>query len=279
VGSENNNGGNPLVPMPGKIIKIVEESPDVKTFHIATEQGKPFTPKPGQLGMLSLPGVGEAMFSITNQGDDNIQMAIKRVGVFTEAIHDASVGQPVTIRGPYGNCFPLDKFKGKDILFIGGGIGLAPVRSMIGYSMKNREDFGKITILYGGRSPEELVFKEDLFENWPKAKDTTVYVTVDKGDDDWKGHVGFVPAYVQELSFSPESPQIVLLCGPPVMIKFTLQTLSKLGYKDDQIVTTLEMRMKCGIGKCGRCNIGSKFICLDGPVFTLEELQDLPPEW
>jgi NAD(P)H-flavin reductase len=216
------------------------------------------------------------MFSITSQGPDHLEMAIKKVGVLTDSLHDAQVGQPIAIRGPYGNGFPVEKFKGKDILFIGGGIGLAPVRSLIVHCLQNRGDFGKISILYGARSPEELVFKEDLFKNWPQAKDTTVYVTVDKGDEQWQGHVGFVPAYVEEIN---PSPSMVLLCGPPVMIKFTLETLSKLGFSNEQIVTTLEMRMKCGIGKCGRCNIGSKFICLDGPVFTLNELEGLPPEY
>jgi NAD(P)H-flavin reductase len=267
---------NPLVPVPGKIIKIVDESPDVKTFHITTAQGKPFTPLPGQLGMLSIPGVGEGMFSITAQGADHLEISIKRVGVLTDALHEAEVGQPIAIRGPYGNGFPVEKFRGQDILFIGGGIGLAPVRSLIGHCMQNRGDFGRIAIVYGARSPEDLVFKEDLFENWPKSPDTTVHVTVDKGDGGWQGHVGFVPAYVEEIN---PAPKMTLLCGPPVMIKFTLQTLSKLGFQNDQIVTTLEMRMKCGIGKCGRCNIGSKFICLDGPVFTLSELQDLPAEY
>jgi len=272
----NGDCGNPLVPIPGKLIKIIEETPDVKTFHITTDQGKPFTPMPGQLGMLSIPDVGEGMFSITSQGQEHLEISIKRVGVLTDALHEAEPGQPVGIRGPYGNGFPIDKFKGRDILFIGGGIGLAPVRSLIGYCMENREDFGKIEILYGARSPEDLVFQEDLFQNWPKAKDTTVYVTVDKGNDEWKGNVGFVPAYLEQIN---PSPKITLLCGPPIMIKFVLQSLAKMGFQEDDIVTTLEMRMKCGIGKCGRCNIGSKFVCLDGPVFTLTEMKDLPPEY
>lgn len=272
------NRGNPLVPQLGQIIKIVEETPDVKTFHITTEQGKPFTPMPGQLAMLSLLDVGEAMFSITSQGPEHLEIAIKRVGLLTEVLHEAEVGQAVGIRGPYGNGFPLEMFYDKDVLFIAGGIGLAPVRSLINYCIENREKFGHLWIIYGARSPADLCFKADLFDNWPKAENCRVDVTVDKGDEYWKGHEGFVPAFVEKLNPSPEG-KVAVTCGPPIMIKFVLQSLEKLGYKDDQIVTTLEMRMKCGIGKCGRCNIGSRYVCLDGPVFTLAQLKQLPNEY
>ncbi|GFN24107.1 FAD/NAD(P)-binding protein [Thermanaeromonas sp. C210] len=269
---------NPLVPTTGRIIKIVEETPDVKTFHVTTEKGKPFTPMPGQLAMLSLFDVGEAMFSITSQGPEHLEIAIKRVGMLTEALHEAEVGQTVGIRGPYGNGFPLDMFYGKDVLFIAGGIGLAPVRSLINYCIEHREQFGHLWIIYGARSPADLCFKEDLFENWPRVENCRVDVTVDKGDESWKGHEGFVPAFVEKLNPSPEG-KVAVTCGPPIMIKFVLQSLEKLGFRDDQIVTTLEMRMKCGIGKCGRCNLGSRYVCLDGPVFTLAQLKEMPNEY
>lgn len=269
---------NPLVPMTGRIIKIVEETPDVKTFHVTTEQGKPFTPLPGQLAMLSLLDVGEAMFSITSQGPEHLELAIKRVGMLTDALHEAEEGQMVGIRGPYGNGFPVEDLKGKDILFIGGGIGLAPVRSLINYCIEHREDYGHLWIIYGARSPADLCFKDDLFNNWPRVENCRVDVTVDKGDATWQGHEGFVPAFVEELKPDPTG-KVAVTCGPPIMIKFVLQSLEKLGYKDDQIITTLEMRMKCGIGKCGRCNLGSKYVCLDGPVFTLAQLKQLPNEY
>ncbi|MBE3580445.1 MAG: FAD/NAD(P)-binding protein [Thermoanaerobacteraceae bacterium] len=269
---------NPLVPTTGRIIKIVEETPDVKTFHVTTEKGKPFTPMPGQLAMLSLFDVGEAMFSITSQGPEHLEIAIKRVGMLTEALHEAEPGQTVGIRGPYGNGFPLDMFYGKDVLFIGGGIGLAPVRSLINYCIEHRDQFGHLWIIYGARSPADLCFKEDLFENWPRVENCRVDVTVDKGDESWKGHEGFVPAFVEKLNPSPEG-KVAVTCGPPIMIKFVLQSLEKLGFRDDQIVTTLEMRMKCGIGKCGRCNLGSRYVCLDGPVFTLAQLKEMPNEY
>ncbi|AKX93565.1 FAD/NAD(P)-binding protein [Neomoorella thermoacetica] len=269
---------NPLVPQMGRITKIIDETPDVKTFHVTTDAGKPFTPLPGQLAMLSLLDVGEAMFSITSQGPDHLELAIKRVGMLTDALHEAEPGQSVGIRGPYGNGFPLEMMRGKDLLFIGGGIGLAPVRSLINYCIEHRQDYGHLWIIYGARSPADLCFKDDLFNNWPKVENCRVDVTVDRGDDTWQGHEGFVPAFVEELKPKPEG-KVAITCGPPIMIKFVLQSMEKLGFKDEQIVTTLEMRMKCGIGKCGRCNLGSCYVCLDGPVFTLAQLKKLPNEY
>ena len=269
--------GNPLVPQVAKVIKITTETPDVKTFRIQTLDGKkPFDLLPGQLAMISVIGVGEGMFSITAQGEDWIESSIKRVGELTDALHELSEGAEIGIRGPYGNHFPIEELKGQDILFVGGGIGLAPVRSLILYCLEHREDFGHLDILYGSRSRDDLVFKEDCLENWPKEPDTSVYITVDRGSDDWDGHVGFVPSYVEEVGFTPGRK--VVLCGPPIMINFTSQSLVKMGFQKDDVITTLEMRMKCGIGKCGRCNLGGRFICLDGPVFNLAELEELPDE-
>lgn len=269
---------NPLLPQVCNIIKITQETSDVITFRIQTLEGKkPFAPKPGQLAMISVFGVGEAMFSITAQGDDYIESSIKQVGELTEALHDLTVDDQIGIRGPYGNGFPTDELKGKDLLFVGGGIGLAPVRSLIRHCFANRSDFGHIDILYGSRSPQDLVFKDDLFDNWPGTPDTDIHVTVDKGTETWEGNVGFVPTYMEELAFQPQGRKVIL-CGPPIMIKFCSQALIRMGFDKKDVITTLEMRMKCGIGKCGRCNIGSKYVCLDGPVFNLAELDELPDE-
>jgi len=269
---------NPLIPRICVVTDIVRETPDIKTFRIQTEDGKkPFVPIPGQLAMISLPGVGEAMFSITAQGDDYIDSSIKQVGELTDALHEMVPGQKIGIRGPYGNGFPVDSLKGYDLLFVSGGIGLAPVRSLIRHCFGRRADYGHIDILYGARSPDDLVFKEDLFEHWPKQPDTNVQVTADRGDETWSGNVGFVPVYMEELAFQ-QGNRKVLLCGPPVMIKFCSEGLIRMGFDKKDVITTLEMRMKCGVGKCGRCNIGSKYVCLDGPVFTLAELDELPDE-
>lgn len=268
---------NALTPVVGKVTAITTESTDVETYRITTMDGeKPFAPKPGQLGMLSLPNIGEAMFSITNQGEDYIEMAVKETGTLTNALHQMEVGQQVGIRGPYGNGFPMDELKGKDLVFIGGGIGLAPVRSVIMHCINHRADYGKLTVIYGARSVEDLCFKEDLFQNWPKVDNMAVYVTIDRPQEGWEGHVGFVPDYIKELA---PAPQTAIICGPPVMIKFSLPVLTELGYADEDILTTLEMRMKCGIGKCGRCNIGSCYVCLDGPVFSQAQLKTMTGEY
>jgi len=270
------NINNPLLPRECRVIKITEETPDVKTFRMQTPDGKrPITTMPGQLAMISIPEIGEAMFSIANLGDDWVESSIRRVGMLTEAMHDMRVGDSIGIRGPYGNGFPLDVFKGKKLLFIAGGIALAPVASLIRYCLRNRADYGQIDILYGCRSKEDFVYKEDLFENWPKEPDTGVYLTIDRAQDDWDGNVGFVPDYLEQCGFSPEGVKVIL-CGPPIMIKLTNQRLKKMGFVGENVITTLEARMKCGIGKCGRCNIGHKYICKDGPVFSLAELDELP---
>jgi len=269
---------NPLLPQMCKIIDINQETPDVRKFRIQTEQGqKPFSALPGQLGMLSVLGVGEGMFSVTAEGDAWVEMALKKTGMLTDALHALSVGDSVGLRGPYGNHFPIEETKGKDLLFIGGGIGLAPVRSFIRYAFAHRSDYGHIDILYGSRSYDDLVFKQEILELWPKEPDTKMYVTVDRGSPQWTGNVGFVPPFLEECAFTPKG-KVAVLCGPPIMINMCLKSLSKMGFSDEQIVTTLEMRMQCGIGKCGRCNIGSKYVCVDGPVFTMAELRQLPQE-
>ncbi len=284
MGNEDKKGmiiEQPLVPTVVEVIDIIDRTPDVKSFLVKNSDGNgvPFQVAPGQCAMISHLPIGEAMISCTwQQEQEYLEFAIKRVGLLTDELHQIEVGQKIGVRGPYGNGFPVEACKGKDMVFIAGGIGLAPLRSFIKYCFKNRADYGKITILYGSRSQADLCFKEELFELWPKESNTEVFVTIDNAEPDWNGHVGFVPAYLEELNPS-SAGAIAVVCGPPIMIKFVLQSLEKMGYSDDQVITTLEMRMKCGIGKCGRCNIGSEFICLDGPVYYLKQLRDLPPEW
>jgi len=275
----NCNCENPLVPQIVEIVKIIDETPDVKTFHVRNENGVPFDVRPGQLAMVSLLPVGEGMFSVSWQEEkEHLQFAIRRVGLMTDELHSVGVGHKIGVRGPYGNGFPVEACQGKDMLFIAGGIGLAPLRSFIKYCLKHRSDYGKIQVLYGARSYADLCFKDELFDLWPKAKDTEVFTTLDRPEEGWDGHVGLIPSYLEELNPAPEG-KVAVICGPPIMIKFALKSLEKMGYNDEQVITTLEMRMKCGIGKCGRCNIGSEYICLDGPVFNLAQLRKLPPEW
>ncbi|MCG8502153.1 MAG: FAD/NAD(P)-binding protein [Firmicutes bacterium] len=271
---------DPLVPVVAVVDNIRRDTADIKTFQVKKpEGGLPFIFKPGQCAMLSVPPLGEAIFSITSSPTQQefLEFSIKNVGKVTDCLHQIEVGTEIGIRGPYGNNFPVEALRGKDLLFIGGGIGLAPLRSVINYALDNRSDYGKIDIVYGARSPEDFVHRNDLYQNWVEQADTDVHITVDREFEGWNGHVGFVPQYIEELNFS--SDKTVLVCGPPIMIKFVLEVLEKLGFDQKQIYTTLELKMKCGIGKCGRCNIGDKYVCKDGPVFRCDELGKLPDEY
>ena len=269
-----------LIPKVGVITDIRQETPDVKTFRVeAPEGGKLFEHMPGQCAMVCAPGVSEGMFSITSSPTvkDYQEFSIKKCGSLTDYLHSLQVGDEIAVRGPYGNHFPVeDKLKGKNLLFIAGGIGLAPLRSVINYVLDNREDYGTVDILYGSRSADDLVQLKEIQEVWMKTEGVNVYLTIDREQEGWDGHVGFVPNYLKEIGF--DTNKTALVCGPPIMIKFTLAAFQELGFKDENIVTTLERRMKCGIGICGRCNIGGKYVCLDGPVFTQAQLNQLPPE-
>ena len=271
----------PLIPVVGVVTDIRIDTPDVKTFRVVTPEGKKaFAHKPGQCAMLSVPGVGEAMFSITSSptNQEYMEFSIKKCGCVTEWLHAMEVGQEITIRGPLGNSFPVDTaFAGHDMLFIAGGIGLAPLRSVINYCRHYRDRYGKIDIVYGSRTKQDLVDYQEIIDEWAKDTNVNVYLTIDREQPDWDGHVGFVPNYVKELGFSTD--KIAVLCGPPIMIKFTLAGLMELGFDKTQVYTTMELRMKCGIGKCGRCNIGSKYVCKDGPVFRCDQLDELPDEY
>ena len=276
-----------LIPMVGIITDIREETPDVKTFRVnAPEGGKLFEHMPGQCAMLCVPGVSEGMFSITSSptNKEYQEFSIKRCGMLTEMLHSLEVGSEITVRGPYGNNFPVDTvLKGKDLVFIAGGIGLAPLRSVINYVIDNRADYGKVDIIYGSRSADDLVQLKEIQEVWMNTPGINVHLTIDREQEGWNGHVGFVPTFVKELGESGQVEfginTISLICGPPIMIKFVLGALGDMGVSKTQIYTTLELRMKCGVGKCGRCNIGSKYVCKDGPVFRFDEVDELPPEF
>ena len=270
-----------LIPYVGLVTDIRQETPDVKTFRIvAPEGGKLFEHRPGQCAMLSVPGISEAMISITSSptNTEYMEFSVKKCGCLTDWLHAMEVGQMITVRGPYGRPFPVDdELAGKDLLFIAGGIGLAPLRSVINYVRDNRDKYGTVDIVYGSRSKDDLVEYKEIVEEWMQEKDFHVHLTIDREQEGWDGHVGFVPNYVKELN--PDLNKTVLMCGPPIMIKFTLQGLMELGFQKTQVYTTMELRMKCGIGKCGRCNIGSKYVCKDGPVFRFDELDALPDEY
>jgi len=272
---------DPLIPMLGVVTMIRTDTPDVKTFRVTGVDGKkPFIHIPGQCAMLSIPGVGEALFSITSSPteEEYLDFSIKKCGCVTTWLHQMEVGQQITIRGPYGNGFPVDiERAGKDLLFIAGGIGLAPLHSVINYCRHHRDRYGKIDIVYGSRSKQDLVDFPEIIEQWCKEDGINVHLTIDNAQPDWDGHVGFVPNFVKELNF--DTSKTVLMCGPPIMIKFTLSGLMELGFSREQVYTTMELRMKCALGKCGRCNIGDKYVCKDGPVFRFDQLDELPDEY
>ena len=271
-----------ILPMLGVVTEIRVDTPDIKTFRVeALEGGKCFEHMPGQCAMLSIPGVGEAMFSITSSPTvkEYQEFSIKKCGCLTSWLHQMDVGQQITIRGPYGKPFPVDdELQGKDLLFIAGGVGLAPLHSVINYVLDKRDSYGKVDVVYGSRSKEDLLDLEEIQTRWMDPKnDIDVHLTIDRAQEGWDGHVAFVPTYVRELGFDPN--KTVLVCGPPIMIKFVLQALTELGFEKTQIYTTMELRMKCGVGKCGRCNIGDKYVCKDGPVFRFDQLDELPNEY
>lgn len=271
---------NPYLPEVGTVIEVIEETPNIKTLRVVlndAEKMKKFDFRPGQVAQLSVFGVGESTFVINSPPTcrDYLQFSVMRAGEVTQRIHQLVPGDPVGVRGPLGNGFPYEAMQGKNILFIAGGIGMAPLRTLLLFMLEQRQNYGEISLIYGARSPQDLCYRYEI-PLWEKKGVNTV-LTVDAEAPGWQHRVGFVPTVLSEEAPSPKD-RIAIVCGPPIMIKFVLFGLRELGFEDWQIYTTLEKRMKCGIGICGRCNMGEKFVCIDGPVFSMEQLQGMVPE-
>jgi sulfhydrogenase subunit gamma (sulfur reductase) len=277
---------NPYIPILTTIKNIVSENKinDIKTFELEfkkEENYKNFNYLPGQFAEISLLGKGECPIGIasspTEQG--SIKFTIKKMGTVTSAFHDCEVGDIIGVRGPCGNGWPIEDMKGKNIVVIGGGFAFSTLRSLVIYMLDQnyRAEFKNITIIYGNRDSGEVLYQNDLDE-WKKRNDINVVLTIDRNEEGWTEKVGFVAPIVKEIAPSSNNA-IAVVCGPPIMIKTTIAVLEELKFKDEQILNSLEMRMKCGIGKCGRCNIGNKFVCVDGPVFSLAELKKIPNEY
>ncbi len=270
---------NIYLPALTRIADVRRETVDTLTYLLRfadVEIARSFTFKPGQFVEVSVFGVGEAPIGFASgpSNGDGFEITVKAMGSVTRALHWLHPGDWVGIRGPYGNSFPCEEAKGQDILIVGGGIGLPPLRSLIETLLQERDAFGAITILYGARTPGDRVYKGHL-DRWKSRGDVLVLETVDVGDDSWTGPVGVVTTLFAQIKVDP-SRTIAYTCGPPIMIKFVIQELLRLGFAEDRIVSTLERYMKCGVGKCGHCAIGAKYVCVDGPVFTYKQLKDLP---
>jgi len=266
------------------VVAVIDETPDTRTLRLQfkdPEVAAAFAFKAGQFGEYSVFGAGESTFCMASSPTrpEFIEASFKLAGKVTNELRQLNVGDTMGFRGPYGNTFPLEQWEGKNVVFIAGGIGLAPVRCVIWNVLDLRDKFGDLTIVYGARSVADLVYKREL-EEWAGRSDVKLVTTVDPGGEtpDWKGEVGFVTPVVEKTAPSADNA-VVVLCGPPIVVKMTLPVLAKLGFADDQVYTTLENRMKCGIGKCGRCNIGPVYVCKDGPVFTAAQLKALPAEY
>jgi len=277
---------NPYLPIPMVVKKAYVETTDqmLRTLDLgflnkADEEAFQFMP--GQFCELSVLGKGEAPFGIASSPTekDSLKFTINKAGVVTTALHHLEEGDEVGLRGPLGNHYPIDRFEGKNVLIIGGGFAFTTLRSLVVYLLhpENRSKFKEITIIYGARMPGLLLYQAELAQ-WEKRKDLNLVVTVDWGDKNWKGKVGLVPNVLEEVAPSSKDTYAVI-CGPPIMIKFTFPKLMALKFPNERIYTSLEKRMKCGIGKCGRCNIGHLYVCKDGPVFSYAQLEKLPKDY
>jgi NAD(P)H-flavin reductase len=269
---------NPYLPHLATLQLVRGEGPGLMTFEAMFQDpqiAEAFTYMPGQFIEMSIFGVGEAPFGIASAAAPNrpVRFSVQKMGRVSGALHGLSVGDTIGLRGPFGNGFPMAEHKGKDLVIVAGGIGLPPLRSVIEYVLEHRADYGRMQVIYGARNPGMLTYKDKLDE-WAQRDDMELCLTVDKGDETWTGHEGFVPAYVEELAPSPDNA-VLYTVGPPIMIHFVLLSLAKLHWPPEQVFASLEAKMKCGFGKCGRCNVGPKFVCQDGPVFSQAELQTL----
>ncbi len=271
---------NTYLPKLARIVDIKTEVGGrraIKTFRVEFLDGDGFSHRCGQCAMVSVLGKGEAMFSISSSPllEEYLHFSVLRTGRVTVALHDMEVGDVIGLRGAYGNGFPIEAWEGKNLVFIGGGCGLAPIWSVLQTALARKRDYGDITLFHGARTPGDIVYKDELGELRERM---AVHLSVDAGEPGWEEFVGFVPANL--IDKKPSSLNAIgVVCGPPIMIRSVIDNLESLGFAGERIFTTVENKMKCGIGKCGRCNIGGSYACKDGPVYSWAELKNLPKEY
>ncbi len=277
---------NPYLPYPVRIkkIDIATEDRSLKTFELEflhSEDAEAFQYLPGQFAELSVPGYGESPIGIASSPTEgnNLLFTVSKAGVVTSKLHCMSEGEIMGVRGPLGNPYPLQEMEGKNILILAGGYAVTTLRSTMVWLLEseNRKKYENITFIYGARTPGMILYRETL-EEWEKREDVNIHLTIDNQAPGWDKHVGFVPQVAEQLQPQPDNAR-ALICGPPIMIKFTQPVLDNQNWQSDQIIMSLENRMKCGVGKCGRCNVGPYYVCNDGPVFYKSELDELPKEY
>jgi NAD(P)H-flavin reductase len=273
----NEPGDNRLyLPTMARITRVEPMTSLEKLFTLELPDGLSLGHRPGQFVEVSILGVGEAPISISSspsRSNGSFELCVRRVGDVTNALHRLQAGAMVGIRGPFGRGFPYEKFRGKDVLFAPGGLGLAPLRSLINQVIDERATFGRVIILYGARNPSELLFKDELQE-WASRDDLEVHITVDRGDENWKGNIGVITTLFRKISINPRNT-VAITCGPPIMYRFVLMELLGKGISNGNIYLSLERHMKCGVGKCGHCQINHVYACQSGPVFPYSEIMGL----
>lgn len=270
--------GNPMLPYLGKLIEVRDLASEIKLLRVGFMNGggEAFqTSRPGQFAFISAFGLGEAPFGIANIPGRGpaVDFAVARIGLVTTGLHELGLGDVVGVRGPLGNGFPMEQFTGKNLLVLGGGIGGAPLRPVIQHVLDHRSDYGTLTILWAARRPDLLIFTEE-YEDWRSAPDTSVNLTVDTPDENWKYSTGLITQLLEKVAPAVKNT-VAITCGPPVMMYHATRLLAKMGFAPQWNYVTLEARMHCGLGKCGRCNLGTKLVCVDGPVFNMDEVGGL----
>ena len=265
------------LPEMARLAQVEQVTALERLFTIELSGGRNLGHDPGQFVMVSVMGVGEAPISITSspsRSNGNFELCVRRVGDVTNALHNMQAGDRVGVRGPFGHGFPIEKMRGKDVLFAPGGLGLAPLRSLINQVLDERGSFERVVILYGAKRPEELLFRDELDE-WVARDDVECHITVDRGDETWDGHVGVITTLFGPIAVDPRNT-VAVTCGPPIMYRFVLMELLGKGIPETQIYLSLERRMKCGVGKCGHCQINDLYCCQEGPVFTYAQIKNVP---
>jgi len=263
------------LPKLAEVIRTEQLTKMEKLFEIRLLNGQDLGHQPGQFVEVSLLGIGEAPISISSSPTKkgSFELAVRAVGNVTKALHKLEKGAIIGIRGPYGKGFPVEEMKGKDILFVAGGIGLVPLRSLINYVLDKRSDFGRVLILFGAKTPAEQLFLDEL-AGWRTRPDLEYWETVDRADGKWKGNVGVITTLFPKININPEKT-VAVIVGPPVMYRFAILEAQVKGIPDEQIIVSLERRMKCGVGKCGHCQINHLYVCQDGPVFKFAQIKDI----